>query len=595
MDTYIIGDEVVLTRNQEGFIRFKGKLPGKTGTFYGIELTQGTGKHSGDYDGTHYFDCAEGRGIFIQKKHIVFKLNEKPNKQPKRKRKKSKATKPSPKTTKPSPKTRDEVGSQFVVKRKAGPNKHDKPKGWKAPEWANDVLEDDGASWESERRANRGKHIDLKNLYDKAGYLPFAQRKKFQAMGYSDTQIDAMVAKWENERIQKGGKKKSGKKKSGASAKKKGSKARRKKKRPSISDDSSSTDDSWDSEEEERRAKAEAKRLRMVEAERKQMERDDERIRKELEKEADALRAERKRLRQKEIDQDLAAKRQHEEMEAERERMRREMERRKMEDDEERARFEEERMALRKGKKRRGSGDGADGVDGADGAAESGDDSDSENESARRGSSGKRMGRNRKTKRRGDDVDGDGDADAASDGDSDGSGRGRSGKRKGRNPKKKKSVGDSDGGDGDGRRRGRSRGDSESGRVRRRGKNPEKKDNEKQYKIYFIVDVRMQKEKDLESKIKDTEALRAPLADIFGAKEEENVFGVAAKIRPGGKAFKFEFGLKIATAMHPADYIQIFDELTKRDDPKIQDALEDALGLDTEPDIHIWEARYEKI
>ena len=60
MDTYIVGDEVVLQKNKEGFIRFKGKIPGKTGTFYGIELTQGTGKHSGDYDGVHYFDCAEG-------------------------------------------------------------------------------------------------------------------------------------------------------------------------------------------------------------------------------------------------------------------------------------------------------------------------------------------------------------------------------------------------------------------------------------------------------------------------------------------------------------------------------------------------------
>ena len=76
------------------------------------------------------------------------------------------------------------------MKRKAGPNKKDKPKGWTAPEWADDVLEDDGTSWTSERKAVRGKHLRL--VYDKAGYLPFAQRKKFKSMGYTDAEIDSL-------------------------------------------------------------------------------------------------------------------------------------------------------------------------------------------------------------------------------------------------------------------------------------------------------------------------------------------------------------------------------------------------------------------
>ena len=105
----------------------------------------------------------------------------------------------------------------------------------------------------------------------------------------------------------------------------------------------------------------------------------------------------------------------------------------------------------------------------------------------------------------------------------------------------------------------------------------------------------MKKESDLESKIEDTASLRRPFAKIFGAKKKEHVFDVKTRIRPGGKAFKFEFGIKIATTMHPADYIQIFDELTSKDDPKIQDALMDTLGFDTGPEIHIWEARYEKV
>merc|ERR1712173_323326 len=99
----------------------------------------------------------------------------KPNKSKKRKHSQKKSTKISPQSA-------NEVGSQFVVKRKAGPNKRDKPKGWSAPKWADDVSQDDGTSWDSERKLYRGKLVDLKNLYDKAGYLPFAQRKKFKSM-----------------------------------------------------------------------------------------------------------------------------------------------------------------------------------------------------------------------------------------------------------------------------------------------------------------------------------------------------------------------------------------------------------------------------
>ena len=126
------------------------------------------------------------------------------------------------------------------------------------------------------------------------------------------------------------------------------------------------------------------------------------------------------------------------------------------------------------------------------------------------------------------------------------------------------------------------------------GRNPPKEEK-KEYKIYFIVDIRMKKENDLESKIENTESLRKPFARIFKVKKREHVFDVKTRIRPGGKAFKIEFGIKIATTMHPADYIQIFDELTSKDNPQIQDAMQDALDFDTEPEIHVWEARYEKM
>ena len=209
------------------------------------------------------------------------------------------------------------------------------------------------------------------------------------------------------------------------------------------------------------------------------------------------------------------------------------------------------------------------------------------------------------------------EADSDSDSDSD-AGGGRSGRRTGRNPKRKKKKGDEDsddacgiGGGRTGRRAGRnpnrkkkgkesaeeasSGSDDGKGRVRRRkGRNPRKKE-EKEYKIFFIVDVRLKGEEGLEDKIAETAALRAPLADMFETAEEEHVFDIKTRARPGGKAFKFEFGIKIATEQHPADYINIFDTLTSKDDPKIQDALVDALGLDNEPQINVWEARYEKL
>merc|ERR1712083_651560 len=83
--------------------------------------------------------------------------------------------------------------------RKAGPNKADKPKGWKPPSWAKDVLNDDGGDIYSEKRATRGRQVDLKNLYDKAGYLPAAKMKKLKAAGYSDNDIALMIAQWDKD------------------------------------------------------------------------------------------------------------------------------------------------------------------------------------------------------------------------------------------------------------------------------------------------------------------------------------------------------------------------------------------------------------
>merc|ERR1712228_245231 len=95
--------------------------------------------------------------------------------------------------------------------RKAGPNKEDKPKGWKPPSWAKDVLKNDGGDIYSEKRASRGRQVDLKNLYDKAGYLPAAKMKKLKAAGYTDNDIALMLAQWDKD-LNKAKKKKKKKK-----------------------------------------------------------------------------------------------------------------------------------------------------------------------------------------------------------------------------------------------------------------------------------------------------------------------------------------------------------------------------------------------
>merc|ERR1712228_693566 len=116
--------------------------------------------------------------------------------------------KPKKKIKKKKKETSDRNYGRF---RKAGPNKADKPKGWKPPSWAKDVLKNDGGDIYSEKRASRGRQVDLKNLYDKAGYLPAAKMKKLKAAGYTDNDIALMLAQWDKD-LNKAKKKKKKKK-----------------------------------------------------------------------------------------------------------------------------------------------------------------------------------------------------------------------------------------------------------------------------------------------------------------------------------------------------------------------------------------------
>jgi len=93
------------------------------------------------------------------------------------------------------------------------------------------------------------------------------------------------------------------------------------------------------------------------------------------------------------------------------------------------------------------------------------------------------------------------------------------------------------------------------------------------------------------SNIKKTKHLEPYIADVFEVSKDKDIFDVKAKAKSNG--FKLDFGVKISTNMHPADYIDRFDDLVSNN--KIQDAVKQGFDFNEEPRVHIWEARYEKI
>eukprot|EP01083_Nonionella_stella_P225162 800794_1 len=175
-----LNDEVELKGNRFGIVRYKGQLYGKNGIFYGIELTQGTGKHGGLFRGKRYFSCHRTKGVFVNKKQILCKfvpaiksksyanLNTK-----KRKKSKNSLTRSSS----------QEIGKgKFKLPRKTGPsyakkscNKSD----WKPPDFMQEVLRDIECGDEflgCNLSRHRGK-FQAKTKYGKAGYLPHAKLK----------------------------------------------------------------------------------------------------------------------------------------------------------------------------------------------------------------------------------------------------------------------------------------------------------------------------------------------------------------------------------------------------------------------------------
>jgi len=78
--TYELGDKVYIANAREGYIRYRGNVTGKSGLWYGVELTVGKGSNNGTLDGKTYFQCPTDKGIFLRPSSILMKLNNSPKK-----------------------------------------------------------------------------------------------------------------------------------------------------------------------------------------------------------------------------------------------------------------------------------------------------------------------------------------------------------------------------------------------------------------------------------------------------------------------------------------------------------------------------------
>jgi len=79
---YNVDEEVVLTKDRMGIIRFKGKVPELgSGIFYGIELTDGgVGHNDGQIKGVRYFKSDGPRSLFVGYEKIRRKMTKRDHK-----------------------------------------------------------------------------------------------------------------------------------------------------------------------------------------------------------------------------------------------------------------------------------------------------------------------------------------------------------------------------------------------------------------------------------------------------------------------------------------------------------------------------------
>ncbi|GBG25090.1 Guanine nucleotide-binding protein subunit beta-2-like 1 [Hondaea fermentalgiana] len=73
MGGFALGDAVrVRATRARGVVAYVGGLSGKDGIFYGVELQRGApgGRNDGSCEGTRYFRCAPGQGVFVRETNL---------------------------------------------------------------------------------------------------------------------------------------------------------------------------------------------------------------------------------------------------------------------------------------------------------------------------------------------------------------------------------------------------------------------------------------------------------------------------------------------------------------------------------------------
>jgi len=185
MSSYNVGDQVLMSGDREGTVRYVGSLDGKNGIFYGIELSTGNGKHNGTFQGKKYFTCPPGKGLFLNKSQIICRADD-PDKDLKIQDddKKSKS------------KSKDEDDSNNANKMQPKDDRQRSKSNWRPPQWAKEFTahEEEDNIFAERYSSMYGKKYELKGLYGSRGHPGF---KKFSKKHWSKWTADDWKA-WQD-------------------------------------------------------------------------------------------------------------------------------------------------------------------------------------------------------------------------------------------------------------------------------------------------------------------------------------------------------------------------------------------------------------
>jgi len=76
-DLVYLNKAYILDNERSGTVRWIGETEFKPGIeWFGVELTKGIGKNNGTIRGIRYFDCQEGKGVFVKIRAIIEKISD---------------------------------------------------------------------------------------------------------------------------------------------------------------------------------------------------------------------------------------------------------------------------------------------------------------------------------------------------------------------------------------------------------------------------------------------------------------------------------------------------------------------------------------